>query len=386
MSFEYIKSSLVEKQQASLKRSRKRFDCVGPRTLSYAGKQYLNFASNDYLGLSENSAGENSAGENSVSDLTSNLGSTSSPLVTGYHSAHRELENYLTEHLGYQSCLLFASGFSANSSVLKTLMSQPNSEIFQDKLNHASLIDGGLAANATNTRFNHNDLNHLTRRLEKSQAHHKLVVSEGVFSMDGDTAPIEQLKTLCIEHNAWLMIDDAHGFGVRGEHGLGSCSRIKPDILVVTFGKAVASMGAAILCSRDVADYLVQFNRDYIYSTALSPSLAKATLHQLQHVYNADDRRKILSNNITYFKQLADQNNLPIMPSNTAIQPLVLGDSETCLKVGEMLTDSGIWATAIRPPTVPFNTARIRITLTASHTKCDIEQLIEALSKGSRGL
>ena len=374
MAFEYIKQALAEKDAASLRRIRRQFEQVGPRYLTYQGRQYLNFASNDYLGMSDDG----------FDTLNDQLGSTSSALVTGYQTAHRELESFLTSLLGYQACLLFASGFSANASVIKTLMSHSESEIFQDKLNHASLIDGGLAANAANTRFNHNDLKHLTRRLEKSKAKHKLIVSEGVFSMDGDCAPVSELANIAKNHQAWLMIDDAHGFGVLGKNGLGACCEIKPDILVVTFGKAVASMGAAVLCSQSVADYLVQFNREFTYSTAISPSLARATLKKMKRVFAANDERAALRSNITYFKQQASLNHLSVMASESAIQPIILGDSEACLALSDSLKKQGIWAPAIRPPTVPHNTARIRITLTAQHTQQDIDLLIAALAKGVR--
>lgn len=372
MAFEYINKTLAERQQASLYRQRIAFERVGPRFLLRNNTQYLNFASNDYLGL----------GEEPITGLENTLGASSSSLVTGYQNAHTALENYLKSKLNYKACLLFNSGFSANASVLKSLMNEANSEIFQDKLNHASLIDGGLAANATNTRFNHNDLKHLTRRLEKSKAQHKLIVSEGVFSMDGDSAPVAELVHIAKQHNAWLMIDDAHGFGVMGHHGLGSCDEVKPEILIITFGKACASSGAAVLCSQNVADYLLQFNRDYTYSTAMSPWLASATLSRLERLYSADEKRARLKDNIAYFKTLASNHNLALMPSNSAIQPLVLGDSESCLALSEHLKSNGIWLTAIRPPTVPHNTARLRITITAAHQAADIEQLINHLVDG----
>ncbi|WP_394228616.1 aminotransferase class I/II-fold pyridoxal phosphate-dependent enzyme [Pseudoalteromonas spongiae] len=372
MAFEYLNKTLAARQQASLYRQRIAFERVGPRFLLRNNTQYLNFASNDYLGL----------GDEPITGVENTLGASSSSLVTGYQNAHIALENHLKSKLNYQACLLFNSGFSANASVLKSLMNEANSEIFQDKLNHASLIDGGLAANATNTRFNHNDLKHLTRRVEKSKAQHKLIVSEGVFSMDGDIAPVAELAHIAKQHNAWLMIDDAHGFGVMGNHGLGSCDDIKPEILIITFGKACASSGAAVLCSQNVADYLLQFNRDYTYSTAMSPWLASATLSRLERLYSADEKRARLKDNIAYFKTLASNHNLALMPSNSAIQPLVLGDSESCLALSEYLKSNGIWLTAIRPPTVPHNTARLRITLTAAHQAADIEQLINHLVDG----
>ncbi|MBE0363983.1 8-amino-7-oxononanoate synthase [Pseudoalteromonas ulvae UL12] len=372
MAFDYIAEQLCERKSQALFRERFLISNTQDCRMTVDGVSYLNFASNNYLGLS------------SALPNTSQAGSHSSPLVTGYVQAHADLETYLASELGFEACLLFSSGFSANSSVLKTLMSHAESEIFQDKLNHASLIDGGLAAKAAMTRFNHNDLSHLSRRLLKSKAKHKLIVSEGVFSMDGDTAPIEALSALAKQHDAWLMIDDAHGFGVLGQHGKGSCyldEGIKPDLLILTFGKAVASSGACVLCSREVRDYLIQFNRDYIYSTAMSPMVAEITLQHIQRLFHADDLRHKLTSNIRYFKQLCNEHNIALMSSSTAIQPVVIGDADTTLTVANELKKRGFWVGAIRPPTVAYNTARLRITLTASHSQADIMSLVNQLKQ-----
>ena len=367
MAFNYIAEQLCERKSQALFRERFLISAAENCRITVDGVSYLNFASNNYLGLTSHPLN------------TSQAGSHSSPLVTGYLKAHADLEDYLASELGFEACLLFNSGFSANSSVLKTLMSHADSEIFQDKLNHASLIDGGLAAKAAMTRFNHNDLAHLSRRLMKSKAKHKLIVSEGVFSMDGDTAPIEELSALAKQHDAWLMIDDAHGFGVLGQQGKGSCYTdpiSKPDLLIITFGKAVASSGACVLCSREVRDYLIQFNRDYIYSTAISPVIAEITLHQIERLFKADDLRAQLNSNIRYFKQLCVDKKIALMDSSTAIQPVVIGDADTTIAVANALKERGCWVGAIRPPTVAHNTARLRITLTASHSHADIELLV----------
>ena len=376
MAFSYLKTHLQARREDALLRERHLISHASAREITIAGKHYLNFASNDYLGFAEQP----------VDSLSSQpLGSHSSPLVTGYKQSQHQLERYLCEQLGFESGLLFNSGFSANSSVLKALFQDKataqKSAIFQDKLNHASLIDGALHSQAAMIRFNHNDMRHLKSRLEKSTAINKLIISEGVFSMDGDQAPIESLSAIAKEFNAWLMIDDAHGFGVLGENGLGSCDFIKPELLVITFGKAVASSGACVLASKEVIDYLLQFNRDYIYSTGMSPLLAELTLTRLQQITaeQGAQKRKQLADNIDYFKLLATKHNIAVMPSNTAIQPIVLGCAEHTLEVANTLKKAGIWLTAIRPPTVAFNTSRLRITLTAAHTKADIEHLIAEL-------
>lgn len=376
MAFSYLKTHLQKRREDALLRERQLVSQHSSCHITVAGKTYLNFASNDYLGFAADAFKNN--------ELTQ-LGSHSSPLVTGYTQAAHDLESYLCNKLGYESALLFNSGFSANSSVLKALFQDQQvaqqSMMFHDKLNHASLIDGGLNSQAAMVRFNHNDMKHLTARLQKSKATNKLIISEGVFSMDGDSAPIAELYAIANEHNAWLMIDDAHGFGVQGEQGLGSCEQIKPQLLVITFGKAVASSGACVLASKEVIDYMQQYNRDYIYSTGMSPLIAQHTLARLQQIYSqqGDQRRQKLANNITLFQQLAAEYKVAVMPSNSAIQPIVLGCAEQTLMVASKLKQQGIWLSAIRPPTVPFNTARLRITLTAAHDKNDIERLVNEL-------
>jgi len=373
MPFDFIAEHLVERQADALLRKRQLVEQSSGRFIQVAGKQYLNFASNDYLGFADDF----------IEIQTQQLGSHSSALVNGYNQAQQQLEKRLCELLDYESAMLFNSGFSANSSVLKALFQDKtvaqSSAIFQDKLNHASLIDGGLHSAAAMVRFNHNDLKHLESRLQKSKAKHKLIVSEGVFSMDGDQAPIEALCKLAKQYNAWLMIDDAHGFGVLGEQGLGSCESIKPDLLIITFGKALASTGACLLASKQMIDYMLQFNREYIYSTAMSPLMASCTLERLEKLLNADKRRAQLSENIAYFRALAKEHNLALMESTTAIQPLVLGDAEHTLAVANKLKEKGVWLTAIRPPTVPFNTARLRVTLSSAHQTDDIKQLVDSL-------
>ena len=373
MAFDFIAEHLVERQADALLRKRQLVEQSSGRFIQVAGKQYLNFASNDYLGFADDF----------IEIQAQHLGSHSSALVNGYNKPQQQLEQRLCELLGYESAMLFNSGFSANSSVLKALFQDKSvaqsSAIFQDKLNHASLIDGGLHSAAAMVRFNHNDLRHLESRLQKSKAKHKLIVSEGVFSMDGDQAPIEALCKLAKQYNAWLMIDDAHGFGVLGEQGLGSCEVIKPDLLIITFGKALASSGACLLASKKMIDYMLQFNREYIYSTAMSPLMASCTLERLEKLLKADKRRAQLTENIAYFRALAKEHNLALMESTTAIQPLVLGDAEYTLAVANKLKGKGVWLTAIRPPTVPFNTARLRVTISSAHQADDIKQLVDSL-------
>ncbi|MCO7187736.1 MULTISPECIES: 8-amino-7-oxononanoate synthase [unclassified Pseudoalteromonas] len=375
MAFEFIDAALSSRAAASLLRHRQCIDKVSAREIEVDGKRYLNFASNDYLALADQTL-----------NLTGQPGSRSSALVTGFQSVHEAFESQLCEAFGYESALLFASGFAANTSVLQALFNDPavgrESELFQDKFNHASLLDGALHSQARLTRFNHNDVGHLRARLEKSKAKHKLIVTEGVFSMDGDCAPLADIAQLAKTHNAWLMVDDAHALGVVGDNGLGSIERgVKPELLVITFGKAMACQGAAVLCSERVQQYLLQFSREYIYSTAMSPMLTGIASSQFAQLRGAVSQRTALKNNIAYFTQSAAQLGIAVMPSDTAIQPIVLGSADNALAAQQQLKERGIWLTAIRPPTVPQNAARLRVTLTAAHTTQDIDALLNALKE-----
>jgi 8-amino-7-oxononanoate synthase len=375
MAFEFIDAALNTRAAASLLRHRQCIAKVSAREIEVDGKRYLNFASNDYLALADQPL-----------NLTGQPGSRSSALVTGFQSVHAAFESQLCEAFGYDKALLFASGFAANTSVLQALFNDPavgrESELFQDKLNHASLLDGALHSQAKLTRFNHNDVGHLRARLEKSKAKNKLIVTEGVFSMDGDCAPLADIAQLAKTHNAWLMVDDAHALGVVGDNGLGSIERgVKPELLVITFGKAMACQGAAVLCSERVQQYLLQFSREYIYSTAMSPMLTDIASSQFAQLRNAVSQRAALKNNIAYFTQTAAQLGIAVMPSDTAIQPIVLGSADNALAAQQQLKERGIWLTAIRPPTVPQNAARLRVTLTAAHTTQDIDALLNALKE-----
>ncbi|MCF2859542.1 8-amino-7-oxononanoate synthase [Pseudoalteromonas sp. SMS1] len=373
MAFEFIDQALDAKAQNALLRRRICIDKASARHIQVEGAQYLNFASNDYLALADMPV-----------SATLTAGSKSSALVTGYHRSHRLLESKLCQLLGFERAMLFASGFAANFSVISALFNDPKvgqaSAVFQDKLNHASLIDGSLNSQAKLIRFNHNDMGHLRARLEKSDAVHKLVISEGIFSMDGDGAPLKDLDKLCKAHKAWLMIDDAHSFGVCGPNGLGSIeSGIKPDVLVITFGKAMGCQGAAVLASKRVIDYMLQFNREYTYSTAMSPALVEIAATQLTRLCEGEGARQRLNSNIALFKRLSADAGIPLQVSNSAIQPVVLGSAEGTLTAQQALARKGVWLTAIRPPTVPHNTARLRVTLTAAHEKKDIEYLVQCL-------
>lgn len=380
MAFEFIASELAARRAASLLRQRQIIEQVDGRTLLVDGQPYLNFSSNDYLGMAH-SDDLKLAAVQAAPDWAA--GSGASPLVTGHSQAHAKLEAYLAEHLGRDRVLLFNSGFAANQALIQTLMSH-GGHILADKLSHASMLDGALASKAKLQRFRHNDMRHLAGLLA-SAAGDKLVISEGVFSMDGDAAPLLEISALCRQHQAMLYIDDAHGFGVNGHLGLGAGSMLEPaqlPLLMATFGKAIGTSGAFLAVPEDIHAYLVNFARHYIYSTAMSPLLAAITLTSLKLLQKQPWRREKLKENIQLFREKARQLALPLMDSQTAIQPLLIGDAQQSLTLCQKLKAKGIWVTAIRPPTVPQGSARLRVTICASHTKADITALLDALARG----
>jgi 8-amino-7-oxononanoate synthase len=286
---------------------------------------------------------------------------------------------------GRDRALLFSTGYMANLAVISSLLGKKDF-IFEDKLNHASLLDGGLLSGARFQRFLHNDINSLEEKLNRAGEGRKLIVVDSVFSMDGDLAPLPQLAVLAKKHQAWLMADDAHGIGVLGKNGAGCAehfglSQQDLPILMGTMGKALGSFGAFVAGSEELIETLIQFARPYIYTTALPPAVAAATLASLKIIEQDTGRRAHLAELIARFKQGAGSLGLPLMDSETAIQPLLIGDSERALLMSEQLTARGFMIGAIRPPTVPRNTARLRITLSAAHTQQQVQQLLDALGE-----
>lgn len=378
----FIKQQLSAWRDSSGWRKRTIIDASKGRFLSVNGQKYLNFSGNDYLGLSQHvaiiAAWQRGAAEYGT-------GSGGSGHITGYTKAHHQLEAQLAEWLGYSNALLFISGFAANHALITALMNK-NDQIFADKLSHASIIDASLQSGARLRRFHHNDLGALQTLLskaeEKGSTTSRLVVTEGVFSMDGDQAPLAEMHTMTRKAESWLMVDDAHGIGVRGKEGRGSCDElgIKPELLVVTFGKAFGLSGAAVLCDQNTADYLLQSARHLIYSTSMPPAQAMALQEAIHQIKQADAQRAQLTQNIQLFRHRLTALNLPLSPSLTAIQPIIVGSDESSLSLAEQLRKRHFWVQAIRPPTVPLGSARLRITLSALHTAEDIEQLVEVIN------
>lgn len=345
------------------------------------GKHVISFCSNDYLGLANHSLVKQAAidGIN-----TYGVGSGSAHLVNGHSKAHHQLEEELAVFTGYDRALVFSTGYMANLGICQALL-EKGDYVFEDRLNHASLIDGGLISGARLQRYLHNDAESLQQKLSAAKADtEKLILTDGVFSMDGDIAELPKLSRVAKKNKSWLMVDDAHGFGVLGESGKGSLQHysLKPKsvpIYMATLGKAMGTAGAFIAGSEDLIETIIQRARTYIYTTAMPPAIAEATRCSLQILQKEPRHLSNLNDNIGYFKQCCNQTGLALDSTETAIQPLLVGEDYKALTISQQLFESGFLVTAIRPPTVPKGTARLRITLSAKHTHKHIDQLIAAL-------
>jgi len=314
--------------------------------------------------------------------------------VSGHGATHHQLEQELAAFVGKPAALLFSTGYMANLGVVQALVGKGDT-VFADKFNHASLNDAMQLSRATVKRYRHNDMAQLARLLEQCEntpssrlVGRKLVITDAVFSMDGDLAPLPELLALCEQHDAWLLIDDAHGFGVLGAQGRGSLAHFgiasERVICMATLGKAAGVFGAFVAAEQVVIDTLVNHARSYVYTTATPPALASALLESLQQIENGDGLRGHLLRLIAQLR--SGLRGLPwsLMPSATAIQPLLVGGNQAALKLSEKLRDRGIWVAAIRPPTVPQGTARLRITLSAAHRAADVRRLIDTLHELAR--
>lgn len=382
MSFAFVAADLTARRAAGLYRHRHLVEEAEPGRLRLDGRWYLNFSSNDYLGLAY-SPELQSVAESCARQHPS--GSGASPLVTGHLQAHTQLEDYLAQQLGRDRVLLFSSGFAANQAVIQTLM-RHGGRILADKLSHASMLDAAQHGPARLQRFRHNDAGHLGQLLDKTKDD-CLVMTEGVFSMDGDQAPLAKMVTRVNDAGALMLLDDAHGFGVLGNTGLGTVQAMGLDqsrvpLLMATFGKAVGTSGAFVALNETLYEYLLNFGRHYIYSTAISPLMAALTLKSLQLIETQGWRRQRLQDNIQLFRRLANQAGLPLMESQTAIQPLLVGSVTRTVQLAEYARQQGVWLTAIRPPTVPPGSSRLRITVTAAHEQAQIKALVKVLAGG----
>lgn len=373
-----ITSALQQRRDQDLWRTRRTLGSSQGVDIVVDGQSLLNFCSNDYLGLASQGGDDLAAAAQQWAS-----GSGASHLVCGHSQAHHDLEDALAEHTGYPRALLFSTGYMANVGAISAL-AQRGDRVLQDKLNHASLLDGAILSRADLKRYRHADYDHLQQLLESEHAGETLIVSDSIFSMDGDLADVPRLANISKAHDALLMIDDAHGFGVLGDLGCGvtKASGLTPDevpVYVGTLGKALGGYGAFVAGSEDLIEYLTQFARSYIYTTAMPAAVAQGMLGNFERLQD-NHLREVLKQHIRYFRAGAAERNLPLMPSDSPIQPLLIGDAGRAQALSQALYQRGIWVSAIRPPTVPQGSARLRITLTSAHTTEQIDRLLDALA------
>jgi len=380
-----LESELARLRAVDLYRVRRVVDGAHGVRMRVDGRDCINFCSNDYLGL----ASDPRVADAARRALSGNgTGSGASALISGYNREHRRLEEALAEFTGYPRVLLFTSGWAANCGVLRGLLGREDT-LIADELNHASLIDGGRLSGARYLRARHADASDFAAHLQGARGTGQtLVVTDSVFSMDGDLAPLAQLQALCREHGAALMTDDAHGFGVLGEHGRGANESLgtRPDIYVATMGKSLGAAGAFVAGSQALIEFLIQRARSFVFSTAPPPAIAAAASEALRIVRTEPERRARLRANIARFTRGALQIGIRVGPpdaasvdADVAIQPIVIGDAARTMAVSRALLDKGMWVAGIRPPTVPAGTSRLRITLCATHEPSHVDALLDAL-------
>ena len=376
-----LEAELAQRRADGLYRQRRIIDSPQAVETRIDGKRLLSFCSNDYLGLA-NHPQVKQAFVDAVAEY--GVGSGAAHLINGHSRLHERCEQRLAEFTGRDRALLFSTGYMANIAIASALLGR-NDLIYQDKLNHASLIDSAKLSAAKLVRYRHNDLRQLEALLSEGRRdRRRLVMTDAVFSMDGDCADIDTLSRIAAEHDAWAMIDDAHGFGVLGERGAGLLEQLglnqqQVPILMATLGKAVGTAGAFVAGSEVLIETLIQRARPYIYTSASPPAIAAATLQSIDLIERETWRRDKLNESIAYFRSQASALDVELMPSQTAIQPLVIGDNHRALQLSAALFEQGIHVTAIRPPTVPVGSARLRVTLSAAHERGHIDQLVEAL-------
>ena len=374
-----LQQGLAALKADHLERRRLLLDGAQGAHITINGQRVISFCSNDYLGLAADPALVRAA--HAALDQCG-VGAGAAHLITGHHRFHHDFETAFARFVAKPAALLFSTGYMANLGTLTALAGRQG-EVFADKLNHASLVDAAQLSGAIFTRYRHNDLAQLENLLAKSAAQDKLIVSDLVFSMDGDIALVDALLDLAERYDAWLYLDDAHGFGVLngGRGGLTERARASDRVIyLATLGKAAGVSGAAVAADASVIDWLVQKARPYIYTTASPPVLAACLLESLRQIKAGEARRERLRSHIVQLREgLANLKRGALMPSGTPIQPLLIGANADAVQLSQSLLQRGLLVPAIRTPTVPANTARLRITLSAAHSPDDVAQLVEAL-------
>jgi 8-amino-7-oxononanoate synthase len=378
-----LKQALDEKKQQHRYRKRRITKSPQQVEMTIDDRKVISFCSNDYLGL----ANHPDIKQAMIDGIkTYGVGSGSAHLVNGHSLAHHQLEEELAAFCGYPRAILFSTGYMANLGLCQALLDRGD-YVFEDRLNHASLIDGGRLSGARLQRYLHNDISSLKTKLEKLTTDStRLVLTDGVFSMDGDIAELPALSKLSKKHNSWLMVDDAHGFGVLGKTGKGSLQyfglgHTDIPVYMATLGKAMGTAGAFIAGSDELVETIIQRARSYIYTTAMPAAIAEATRCSLHILQTEPEHLQNLNDNIRYFRICCNETGITIEDSQTAIQPLIIGDDATTVSVSEKLFENGLLVTAIRPPTIPEGTSRLRITLSAKHRREHVDRLIELLGQ-----
>ncbi len=380
MIYDSLISELAALESAGLKRRRRTLEApCGPLAV-VDGREFVSFCSNDYLGLANAPA----LVEAAIAGARQwGVGSGASHLVSGHLTPHEQLEQELAAFVGTERALFLSTGYMANLAIVPALVGRDDA-VFADKLNHASLIDAVQLSRAHSVRYPHVDLAALETRLAARTAKRKLILTDAVFSMDGDLAPLPELLALAERFDAWLVVDDAHGFGVLGPQGRGACAHFalpaSPRLIYMgTLGKAAGATGAFNAGSATVIEWLLQRARTYIFSTGSSPIIACALRASLTQIAEGDARRAHLAVLTTQLRQGLAATRWKLLPSPTAIQPIVVGDNHAVVALAEALYARGLWVPGIRPPTVPQGSARLRVSLSAAHTTDHVERLVNAL-------
>jgi len=381
-----IAAELAEIQRQGLRRRRRLLESSQGAHVRIDGRDHLSFCSNDYLGLAADPRIAEAAAE---SMHQYGLGAGASHLVSGHHRAHEDLERTLAAFAGTPRALLFSSGYLANLAVV-TVLAERSSDVFADRLNHASLNDAMILSRAKCRRYPHCNIAALESFLARSRASDKVVITDSVFSMDGDIAPLPDIARLCERYGAWLVIDDAHGFGVLGESGRGALAHFGLDsahiAYVGTLGKAAGVSGAFVAGSEYLIELLIQRARTYIYTTASPPPLAAALMKSVELIRSEDWRRQRLTELSARMSRGLKLRRWRLLASQTAIQPLIVGDNSESVALSQLLATAAILVPAIRPPTVPKGSARLRISLSAAHAQADVDLLIESLQRAEAAL